>query len=135
MQLPEQYHQDSLFTLGTGGIAGVLAIAAVLTGLALLTTRLVARRRHWTIRMIIAVFVFGLFEWLSPQIFYEFYRMIIDGLPRQWVIRPPTPQGLIELVSFRAPASLSSHGRGGLFWLLLIVALFSGHRLRRNAAN
>jgi hypothetical protein len=68
-------------------------------------------------------------------VFYEFYKTIIDGLPTQWVIRLPTLQGLLDLITFRGQPSLSSHGRGGLFWVLMIVALLAGRRFRRDAAN
>lgn len=135
MLLPEPYHEDSLLTLDGAGIAGVLVIAAVLALIAVLATWRLARRQILVIRMVVAVMVFAIFEWLSPQAFYAFYQTIFDGLPSQWVARFPTLPGLLEVIGFQSRPSLSSHGRGVLFWLLLIVALLAGRRFRRNAAN
>ncbi len=132
---PDAYAEDSLFTLDGGGIAGVLVIAVALSALAIGALWVIARRKALPIRLMAAMIIFVLFEWLSPQAFYEFYKTIFDGLPTQWVIRAPTPQGLLDLITFQGPSSLSSHGRGVLFWVLMIVALLVGRRFRRNAAN
>ncbi len=135
MKRMDTYAQDSLFTLDSGGIAGVLILASILTALVIAVTWGVSRKQVLPIRLLVAAVVFAGFEWLSPQVFYEFYKTIIDGLPTQWVIRLPTLQGLLDLITFRGHPSLSSHGRGGLFWVLMIVALLAGRRFRRDAAN
>ncbi|MEM8658818.1 MAG: hypothetical protein AAGF22_12060, partial [Pseudomonadota bacterium] len=61
----------------------------------------------------------------SPQIYYEYYRLVLDGLPAQWVIRLPDPAWLLRLVTFQDRATLSDHGKGLLFWLLVLFAVRS----------
>ncbi len=129
---PELYAQDSLFTLNNPQIAGVLLIALAQSGLAIWATMRFGRGRRWPVRLALAILAFWLFEWLSPQVFYSYYRWIIPGLPAQWVIgMPPGPWAVAEIAAFRGPASLSAHGRGALAWLLIALSLWP----RRDAAN
>jgi hypothetical protein len=72
------------------------------------------------VRVAIAVTLFSLFVWLSPQAYYEYYQLILTGLPRQWVIgQPPTFDELLSLVTFTGPQTISDHSKGGLFWGLI----------------
>lgn len=126
------YAQDSLFTLSNLQIAGVLALALLQAGIAAWAVLRAGRGRCWWVRLVLAFTAIWLFEWLSPQVFYTYYRSIIPGLPAQWVIGwPPGPGALLALVTFQGPASLSAHGRAALAWALIALSLWP----RRNAAN
>ncbi len=126
------YGNDSLFTLSGLQIAGVLGLAGVQAGAVLWSMRGLVRTLRWPQRFAAAIVAIWLFEWLSPQVFYTYYRAIIPGLPAQWVIGwPPSPSDLMLLAVFQSPPSLSAHGRAVLFWLLAAVALWP----RRAAAN
>ncbi|MEO1314013.1 MAG: hypothetical protein AAFV27_09070 [Pseudomonadota bacterium] len=119
------YDGDSLFTLSVARQTGVVILSAVM---AVLTLKLVIRLSHertlW-LRVGAAILGFVLFVTLSPQIYYEYYRLVLDGLPAQWVIRLPDPAWLLRLVTFQDRVTLSDHGKGLLFWLLVLFAVRS----------
>ena len=76
--------------------------------------------------MIFALSAFWVFLWLSPQIYYFYYQIILDDLPSQMVIgQPPTPTVLMDLLFFRDPATLSGHAKGVLGWTLIILGPFA----------
>lgn len=128
------YAEDALFTLTNLQITGVLTIAtclgAVFVGLVILIAR-----GAWPMRLFVGSLAALAFEWLSPQVFYEYYRVIIPNLPRQSVLGAPDLVGFLNVISFRDTASLSAHGRGVFYLFLLIVSLCATRRCRRNAAN
>ncbi|UWQ18085.1 hypothetical protein [Jannaschia sp. M317] len=114
------YGEDSLWTLTSGQIAGVLALSLAMWAGCLWAVR---RARGRTVRVGVAVLSFAAFVWLSPQIYYLFYWLTFEGLPLQSVLRPPpTPAHLLRLLTFTQEASLSRHGQGGLGWSLLLAA-------------
>ena len=117
------YAGDSFYGLlaaGQGGLvvlSSLLALAAVAGVLALF--RLL---KSLGLRMIAALAVFWVFLWLSPQIYYFFYQLLLDDLPWQIVIGwPPSPAALIDLLSFSGPATLAGHAKGVLGWTLFIL--------------
>ncbi|MEO0820358.1 MAG: hypothetical protein AAF074_08025, partial [Pseudomonadota bacterium] len=76
------------------------------------------------------------FLWLSPQVYYTYYRAIIPGLPLQVVIRsPPTPGDALGLLTFTGEDSLSAHGRGVLGWGMLVTGGMAGRRAARRRAQ
>ncbi|NNK77370.1 MAG: hypothetical protein HKP40_01530 [Litoreibacter sp.] len=80
-------------------------------------------------RLLLALGLFYLFVWLSPQVYYTYYRFIIDGLPAQVVVKaPPFPSDVILLLAFRSDASLSFHGQGLLGWAMIFLTLVLGWR-------
>ncbi|MEO1551397.1 MAG: hypothetical protein AAFR93_13370 [Pseudomonadota bacterium] len=85
-----------------------------------------ARGHAWPLRLCVgAVTAYG-FVWLSPQIYYAYYRAIIPDLPAQWVIFPPPGLGEIwRLATFTDATSLSAHGRGLLIWAMCACALLA----------
>lgn len=131
------YEGDSLFTLEPFEIAGVLAIstALILTFFWLSTALLVPvysrlggspAGRVMLIPPALALvwLLFALAHTASPQIYYTYYRAILDGLPAQWVIK-----GWIDfeavMTAARLPAdgSLSIHLTGLVFWSVLVLVL------------
>lgn len=123
------YRHDSFFDLTPWGQVGLACLTVVLSLTVLLIARLSLRNRTVGLRILGSLSLFWLFVWLSPQIYYLYYRLIIEDLPLQWVIWPP-PSVIepLELLFFQGPHSLSAHGRGLLGWSL-IVAPFVNHRI------
>lgn len=116
------YQGDSFFTLSTGGQTGLAVISVVLSIAMLLLTRYLMRGRPPIARIAIWAVLFFLFVWLSPQVYYAYYRMIIPGLPLQWVIHWPDVLEPVALLTFTAGDTLSAHGRGILGWAMLVSA-------------
>ena len=117
------YAGDSFYSLsatGPGGLVVVstlLALAAVACVLALFRVS-----KSLGLRMIAALSVFWVFLWLSPQIYYFYYQIILDDLPWQIVIGgPPNPTALIKLLLFSGPTTLADHAKGVLGWTLFIL--------------
>lgn len=120
----DRYRDDSFFTLGAWEQAGLAALSLAMAFVLLCVVWKVVRGRPLALRIAIAVAAFHVFLWLSPQVYYGYYRLIIDGLPRQSVIgAPPSPGALIALLGFQGPGTLSAHGQGVLGWALLAVAI------------
>ncbi|GFE64702.1 hypothetical protein [Litoreibacter roseus] len=120
------YEGDSFFTLSPLGQAGLLVLSVLLA----IFTIIIARKamRGWSAPLL-AIMVFYGFVWLSPQLYYQFYRVIIDGLPQQWVVgQPPSVELIFDILSFQGPSNLSFHGQAILGWCLIILSLV---RLRR----
>ncbi|MEM7724354.1 MAG: hypothetical protein AAF376_18570 [Pseudomonadota bacterium] len=126
------YEGDSFFTLSAAGQAGLALLSLVFAGLVVGLVRLLGWRRHWAIRVVIAFVVFLGFVWLSPQGYYTYYRLIIDGLPAQSVIRePPRPEDLLALLTFSGRGTLAAHSQGVLGWFMLVAALWGRGRAVR----
>ncbi|MEO1612232.1 MAG: hypothetical protein AAFU55_07745 [Pseudomonadota bacterium] len=80
--------------------------------------------------MIGALTLFWLFVWLSPQIYYLYYRFLIPDLPLQWVLKtPPDPLDIARLLIFQGRETLSDHGKALLGWGLVAAALIPSIRL------
>ena len=98
-------------------VSTLLALAAVACVLALFRVS-----KSLGLRMIAALSVFWVFLWLSPQIYYFYYQIILDDLPWQIVIGgPPNPTALIKLLLFSGPTTLADHAKGVLGWTLFIL--------------
>ncbi len=117
------YAGDSFYSLSAAGQGGLvvvstlLALAAVACVLALFRVA-----KSLGLRMIAALCVFWVFLWLSPQIYYFYYQIILDDLPWQIVIGgPPNPTALIKLLLFSGPTTLADHAKGVLGWTLFIL--------------
>jgi hypothetical protein len=117
------YAGDSFYSLSAAGQGGLvvvstlLALAAVACVLALFRVS-----KSLGLRMIATLSVFWVFLWLSPQIYYFYYQIILDDLPWQIVIGgPPNPTALIKLLLFSGPTTLADHAKGVLGWTLFIL--------------
>ena len=137
------YDGDSFFTLSLAGRIGLVFVSLAFAVAALGLTRLMTFHRAWILRPFIWAVVFISFVWLSPQGYYTYYRLIIDGLPAQSVIQdPPRPAALVAYLTFTGDATLSAHSIGVLGWLMLSVALLPRRKApsqarhpRRDAAD
>lgn len=123
------YENDTFFHLGAMGGAGLVVLSIVMMVLMIKITRIVAKLlpfQIWTV--VTAIFLFWVFIWLAPQVYYLYYLIIFDDLPFQAVVGwpPPTGEDIVDLILFRGDSSLSAHSRGALFWLMTAVAFFSG---------
>lgn len=129
------YAEDSFFTLTSTGRAGVLTMSLALALLMVGLVRVVPLRSAFA-RVGVAFMLFWLFVWLSPQAYYQLYRLLFDGLPQHWVIWPPRrPAEALRLLAFSGPETLSAHEQGALGWLMIAAALLRPFLFRRDAAN
>lgn len=119
------YQQDSFFDLSLWERIGLVCISAALAGLMLVVARMLLRDRPVWLCLAGALFLFWVFVWVSPQVYYTYYRMIIPDLPLQWVIWPPTrPLEALQMLFFSGPQNLSAHSQGVLGWALVAIPLF-----------
>lgn len=125
------YTTDSFFTLSVPGQIGLAILSGILTiGMVVAARRLSVASALW-MRMVLAMAMFVAFNWLSPQIYYTYYRMIIPGLPLQWVIATlPDFTETVTLLVFRAGDNLSAHGRGLLGWAMVVAAILPKRQFR-----
>lgn len=104
-----------------------LAILSLVLGLgAVCLVRYLARDQTLILRGLTALFLFWVFVWASPQIYYGYYLLILDGLPVQLVVgAPPSLKDLVDLLFFSARNNLSLHGQAVLGWAMILAALWS----------
>ncbi|MEO9575176.1 MAG: hypothetical protein ABJ263_07370 [Tateyamaria sp.] len=130
------YEGDSFYTLTVWGQVGLVIVSIAFALAALTITRIMTVLRPLLLRPPIWFVLFICFVWASPQGYYAYYRLVIDGLPAQSVIdAPPRPEVLVALLTFRGPATLSAHSVGLLGWAMLVVALLPRRKKCRDAAN
>lgn len=130
------YAEDSFFTLNMPSQIGLVFVSLVLAAIALGATRLLVWHRPVVLRAPVWFVVFVSFVWLSPQGYYTYYRLIIDGLPKQSVLGPlPPPEDLLGLMTFTGPVTLAAHATGVLGWVMLLAAFWPQRRKRRSAAD
>ncbi|MAN98225.1 hypothetical protein [uncultured Roseovarius sp.] len=126
------YARDSFFDLSLAGQCGLVALSLLLSIAFLLVARLLLRTGAIWVRLLGAFSLYWLFVWLSPQVYYEYYRLLIPSLPAQWVIWPPrTPAEALALLALQGPHSLSAHGQALLGWSLLAAPFVRVSRKRR----
>lgn len=114
------YSQDSFFDLTPWGQVGLVCISAAMFAVVFFSTRALLRKRPIWTKIGGALILFWLFVWVSPQIYYMYYRMIIPDLPLQWVIWPPEdPLTALRYLVFQGPRNLSAHSQGLLGWSLI----------------
>ena len=117
------YQDDPFYTLGLAERFGLLTLSAVLTVAVVICAALFMRGQRGSVRLAIAALAFTLFVWSSPQVYYGYYRLILDGLPQQWVVGPPPDLStLTGLITFTGPPTIAAHSLGALFWGLVWLA-------------
>jgi len=128
--LAKGYPNDYLFNLSTGQIVGLTLISGVLAILLFLacvtaSTMLCQRLRHnaprWLIILsctVLALLLCALALALVPQIHYLYYRLILPGLPAQWV--PLGNLSLTRLTQYLllpADSTTTVHANGATVWV------------------
>lgn len=121
------YAEDTFFHLTPAARVGLVILSAALSAVSLLI--------HWRfcryfksrlLRIFLALVGFVLFVWLSPQVYYAYFRAVLDGLPPQIVVSStPNMRLAIEHLTFRSEATISHHGQASLGWTLICVSLLS----------
>ena len=125
------YAQDSFFDLGPLGQVGLALLSLGLFGLVAGAVGRGCRDGPLWLRLVWALGLFWAFVWLSPQVYYLYYRFLIPDLPLQWVVKaPPGPWRLVELLTFQWRANLAAHGQGVMGWSLAALAVWRGRRAR-----
>jgi len=118
------YVEDSFFTLSIVGRWGLVLISLLLGGATLALLWRLIRERSILLRLLLAGALFAIFVWLTPQVYYLYYLVLIDGLSWQIVVAgPPSPFDLMRQLLFQDRANLSYHSRGVLGWTLILLAL------------
>ncbi|MEM6588488.1 MAG: hypothetical protein AAF641_08585 [Pseudomonadota bacterium] len=114
------YDQDSFFDLSPLGQVGLACLSGMLFVVTVFATWRLLRHRHAWLRPIGSLVLFYVFVWVSPQVYFQYYHLLFEFLPDQWVIFPPPgPVKAFEFLTFSGPQSLSAHGQGGLGWLMI----------------
>ncbi len=96
----------------------------------------IARKSSRPVGLLISIALFILFVWLTPQVYYTYYYLLIEGLPLQWVVKaPPTLSDLGKLLTFTGPSNMSAHSKGVLGWLVLILSQLGPRHSRKPPEN
>ncbi|MGI9364528.1 MAG: hypothetical protein ACR2O8_05050 [Rhizobiaceae bacterium] len=118
------YATDSFFTLSVAEQAGLLLLSAGLAAVSIVVAWRGAQRYGFVVRLAVALAIYWLFLWLSPQTYYLYYTIIFPSLPAQIILGwPPTPGHVFNLLTFQTQHNLSFHGQGVLGWVLIVMAL------------
>ena len=126
------YSQDSFFDLSAIGQVGLGALSLTLFALTVLAAHLLLRGRPAWARVLGALVMFWAFVWLSPQVYYMYYRLLIPDLPLQWVIKVPFgPFRLFEILTFQWRANLAAHSQGVMGWCVLAAPFVGVPRSNR----
>lgn len=117
------YAGDPFFSLTLIGRTGLIVLSLLLAAFTMSAFVRCARQLRRPARLLLALLVLWVFVWLSPQAYYLYYMILIDGLPLQNVVQPPPgPFEIIGLLSFSGKASLAHHSQGLLGWALILLS-------------
>ena len=126
------YGNDTFFNLTVPGQIGLAVLSAVLCILTIGLFLKISSRFGTLVKVLIAIVFLWAFTWCSPQVYYAYYWLIIDGLPVQLILQnPPGPVEIIRLLTFTADQNLSDHSKGLLFWLMVAAAMWQSVKGRR----
>ena len=118
------YSGDSFFSLTMMGRTGLIILSLTLAALTVSAFVISASRLPRPPRLLLALLFLWVFLWLSPQAYYLYYMMLIDGLPLQNVVQmPPGPSEVVRLLSFGGKTGLAQHSQGLLGWALILFSL------------
>lgn len=127
------YDQDTFFQLTLLARTGLVLLSLIMAFALIMLILLVCKKLPRLnvlfgvfSHVSIAILFLWLFLWLSPQIYYFYYQVIIGDLPWQNVIStPPSLGDLAHMLSFQSPNSLSHLAKAALGWVLMFVAAIS----------
>ncbi len=130
------YLQDSFFDLSPWGRVGLIVISTCLFLFTAFITRVFLDKKSVWLSLLGSLGIFVLFVCLSPQIYYMYYRILIDGLPLQWVIKPlEAPLAALKYITFQGPKNLSAHSQGLLGWFLIVAPFLRINKTSGQARN
>lgn len=119
------YEGDSFLTLTLIGQIGLTILSLTMGVILIELARRFSKFDNWVLRVTWAFFLFYLFVWLSPQIYYFYYYLIFESIPFQNVIKyPPSLGAQFSLLMFSNGADLSAHSKGVLIWLMILSVFF-----------
>ena len=122
--MQELYANDTFFHLSTLERVGLVLLSIVLAMVTVAVFWKLTSSFKLVFKLLAAIFFIWIFIWISPQVYYLYYIQIIDGLPLQNVIQwPPSPLEVFQTVTFSGKSNLSNHGKGLIFWAMMIIAL------------
>jgi len=123
------YQNDSFYSLSTFGQLGLVFLSLLLClGLMWVLCRL-SRGRSVMVSVLLSLVLFYLFVWLSPQIYYSYYWLIMENLPVQNVIkRPPSFYKIADFMFFQGRATYSNHAKGLMNLAMISLAVWSSTR-------
>jgi hypothetical protein len=132
------YDGDSFHRLDLPALLG-LALLSIVLAIALFTLALTKTLGLWRFAtrwslsavawrasadLVTSLLLFYVFVWFSPQLYYFYYLADFDGLPWQWVVKPPLdPRTVWDLLQLDPDGSLSEHLQGLLGRALALLAL------------
>lgn len=123
------FRDDTFFQLSDLGQIGTAAISVVLCVIMLWLCWRVVRREPLWLRLVLALVLFLLFEWLSPQIYYFWYMVVYPGLSLQWVVGFwPRPPDVLSTLALQRSDTLSGLSRALLGWGMIGLALLARGR-------
>lgn len=131
------YGEDSFWTLALRdrfAVAGLAAALMLLGGWVAFRVACTMATRCDGLRLRVAMLTgnisitlacyFGLW-FVSPQIFYSYYRLIFENLPQQWVIGSSAQlDRFVVALLFEGNISLADSAAGLYFWMLLSLTVF-----------
>ncbi len=116
------FSEDSFFTLGLLERFGLLALSLFLSVMCVVVVRRLPLSL-W-LRLIAVPIILYLFIWLSPQIYYQYYIVIFDGLPWQIVVQnPPAISDFLSIIFFVQVETLAKLSQAVLFWAMILAAI------------
>ncbi|KNG94154.1 hypothetical protein [Pseudaestuariivita atlantica] len=118
------YEQDTFFHLTGLGQLGLVFVSLVLAGVTFSLALKLMRGGSLWVRVGVALVVYVAFVWLSPQVYYQYFRILIEGLPSQIVLDPyPDIEAALRRLVFLDTPTISHHAQGFLGWGLIALAV------------
>ena len=118
------YANDSIHTLTITQQIGLGFISLALLSMMIFLSLKLFRNKPMIVRIMVAIGLFYLFVWLSPQLYYAYYILIFEDLPIQLVIKaPPSIGPLVKILTLQNNIRLSDHSLAFLGWVLISLAL------------
>ncbi|MEL6647645.1 MAG: hypothetical protein AAFQ05_08065 [Pseudomonadota bacterium] len=130
------YDQDSFFDLTPLGQLGLACLSVLLFVAMVYATWRLLRARTGLLKPLGALILFYGFVWVSPQIYFQYFHLLFEFLPDQWVIfPPPDPVDALALLTFSGPHSLSAHGQGVMGWMMIAAPWIGTPRKAQSPAG
>ena len=115
---------DSIHTITVIQQIGLGFISLTLLSMMIFLSLKLFRNKPMIVRIMVAIGLFYLFVWLSPQLYYAYYILIFEDLPIQLVIKaPPGIWPLVKILTLQNNTRLSDHSLAFLDWVLISLAL------------